>query len=662
MTSPAFVATPTFGRSFASSNASPYSHTPRKSFDAGNNYISYGSDAGLLDATAQLSQTPTARPIRPPLYVVTEHWRAFKSRWIMLVLFGIGCLAAVAHYAYYASLHGKEADRQLTVQYRGSAIAYLAKVAFVGSIIVSFQQQMWLSVRKEPFSIGSIDRFFAATSETTAFLDMKLWSRASIALLVAAIVWIAPIMSVVPPATLTVEQSLLKIDTQCPSIKTLNFSAEEHNDWRKTSKIDGDIKLPLSWWNTTCADFIDTDPDCFDYYTTPNSVLNMISQHASYAQKPIPRSQATSEICGLGWNCSFVIDFTAPGYQCSDVVEISAHGSTEQKPESMRANVPFDPDVLVPIGSTIYVAKATLGDYAKSQIDAGPQANNGKVPAKTDPTWSTSFARKVFRCDYQLFQYSVLFNFSSGTQNTTVLPGKKIIEQIQNTTLGFREDGSETASPSENFVFPKDVSKYRLLAAYRSLGVKFRETIDGNITLNEDSVPIVATEAINTKLISFNPYLPYPDLKDRIQSLYEDILLSLLSKPEFIVVTDATNFVNSDDEGIGYNCTKTRLRNVFKYHKVQLILSYGFFVITTGLAVFLGIRAQRSNAGKFKDNKFSTLVAATRGGHLDSLDWKLDTLGHVSRDLESSKIIYTADVRKGMGIGREVREGFCKVD
>jgi hypothetical protein len=109
---------------------------------------------------------------------------------------------------------------------------------------------------------------------------------------------------------------------------TLDFSAEETNDWRETSKIETEIKLPLSWWNTTCVTFSHPNATCFDYYIGPNSVLNMISQHATYERKPIPRPEAASNICGSGWNCSFVIDFTAPGYKCSDLMNVTGTSSS----------------------------------------------------------------------------------------------------------------------------------------------------------------------------------------------------------------------------------------------------------------------------------------------------------------------------------------------
>jgi hypothetical protein len=350
--------------------------------------------------------------------------------------------------------------------------------------------------------------------------------------------------------------------------------------------------------------------------------------------------------------------------------------------------------VLAPDGSTIYLASALLGEYEKSQMnETGPQgipticppfpkrlgafqhepiiwaghsvlneANEGRVPARTDAVWSKSCTKTVFKCEHSLFEYSVRFSFFPENQNTTVLPNKKFLRQIQNTTLENNVKGPKNQMPTENFVYPKDISQYRLLAAHHSIRVKLRETINGSITVNSHSVPIVLTEAINTKLISFDPYLPVSNLKENIQSLYEDILLSLLSRPELVVVKNATDSSRQGDQEHGYRCIKTRLRNVFNYHRVQMLLSYGFFLILTWLAVAFGARAQRWNEGQFKDNKFSSIMAATRGSQLDSLDWKLDSWGHISLGLEKSKMIYTADVCKGLGTGQDIREGFCKVD
>jgi hypothetical protein len=134
---------------------------------------------------------------------------------------------------------------------------------------------------------------------------------------------IAPVMTGVAPASLIVQQSLFVVNTTCPAIKTLDFTPEKTNDWRKTAKLSGGIKLPLSWWNATCDPFEPSNSDCFDYYTSPSSFLETVSKFAAYSKKPISRENAALNTCGLGWNCSFTIDFTAPGYQCSEDVELS---------------------------------------------------------------------------------------------------------------------------------------------------------------------------------------------------------------------------------------------------------------------------------------------------------------------------------------------------
>jgi hypothetical protein len=51
--------------------------------------------------------------------------------------------------------------------------------------------------------------------------------------------------------------------------------------------------------------------------------MGTITQWAGWSKKHIPRENAATEICGRGWNCSFIIEFTAPGYQCSNNVDLS---------------------------------------------------------------------------------------------------------------------------------------------------------------------------------------------------------------------------------------------------------------------------------------------------------------------------------------------------
>jgi hypothetical protein len=350
---------------------------------------------------------------------------------------------------------------------------------------------------------------------------------------------------------------------------------------------------------------------------------------------------------------------------------------------------PFGKTILAPEGDTLYAVHATLGEYSGSPIDAGiggipvqkppfPKGlgafqhepviyaghavlkeSVGKVPPIHDPNRAKAFEDpRLFKCEHQTVEYSVLFNYSSGVQTTTVLPNKKFLGLIQNTTLE-TDNGTVFAKPEENFVFPQDVENYRLFAAYHSLGVKFRYFINGSIAIDENEVPTITTDAGNSKLIRFDPYLPYPNLMERIQSLYEDMILSLLSNPDFIVVTNVTNTTQHDGLA-GYPCTKLRYHNVYIYQKKRLLIAYAILIFLSAISVALGAVAQKKNGGHLKDYKFSSIVAATRGSKLDGLDWEVDGWGQVSEETQRTKIMYGNGARDGLGIESGPGEKFYK--
>jgi hypothetical protein len=129
----------------------------------------------------------------------------------------------------------------------------------------------------------------------------------------------------------------------------------------------------------------------------------------------------------------------------------------------------------------------------------------GKIPSPEDPNMAAAFEdARMFKCEYQLVEYSILFNYSSDIQFTTVLPNKKFLGVIQNTTLE-TVNGMAVAKLEENFVFPQDVEHYRLSAAYYSLGVTFRNLMNCTIAVDSNDVPAIRTEAGTTRLIQVDP-------------------------------------------------------------------------------------------------------------------------------------------------------------
>lgn len=66
-----------------------------------------------------------------------------------------------------------------------------------------------------------------------------------------------------------------------------------------------------------------------------------------------------------------------------------------------------------------------------------------------------------------------------------------------------------TAIPAYEYILPQNVAKYRLTAAYHSLGLQLRTRINGSLSLlPTGGVARSETPATNTKLIDVRHYLP----------------------------------------------------------------------------------------------------------------------------------------------------------
>ena len=172
-------------------------------------------------------------------------------------------------------------------------------------------------------------------------------------------------MAILTPATLNVEPSTVVNVTTCSSIRTLNFTPESTNNWRTPTRFDGLPELSLSLWNTTSLNV--SDPNWFDYYTSPSPPAQQMATLSSYLKRIITRENASLEICGSGWNCSFDISFTAPGYKCSE----QAKGRNDNTEGLAGMDAPFNTNMLVPDGNYSYFALTYLGDYSPEQVDSG---------------------------------------------------------------------------------------------------------------------------------------------------------------------------------------------------------------------------------------------------------------------------------------------------
>ncbi|KAK8044002.1 hypothetical protein PG993_004026 [Apiospora rasikravindrae] len=533
-------------------------------------YSRVGSEARLLHT--QRTPPPYAVVLAPP-----KKWYQLRQAWIMYFFFSFGLLCAAGHHLFYKSLDGKPAVDQLTMLRYGTVLAFAAKAGFLACIVTAFRQRIWATVRNKILSVAAIDSLFAATEDVVSLFNIEVYQKARIAMLLAVVAWLTPIVIILTSNTLVVELAKDVQDTNCTGIRTLNFSQEETEDWRDPTKINQLIGTSLSTWNTTKNPNLPDDAEhWFDYYTESSKQFRQVATLATFFQQVMTPTDVAWEICGNGWNCSYTINFTAPGYKCTELA--SDAGSKPRLGENMA---PFGTEVLLPAGNNSYQVHATLGEYSKVQypkVDVGgiPVDAEGKaIPNKelpphlgafrtepiiwlgysvrkghdatspnnsTEPGWNETFVPKIFGCEHYVTDYVVAFRFDGKEQSSNVTKRsflRPVLDTVYQRDAKANDSTSDgiTALPVDRYVYPNDTGPYRLMAAYHSLGAHLRGIINGTVTSNPVNNPIANSDALQTKLLDpRSDWLPYANLPDLVQSFYEDIILSLFSNQQFLAV------------------------------------------------------------------------------------------------------------------------------
>lgn len=507
---------------------------------------------------------------------------------------------------------------------------------------------------------------------------------------------IAPFVVILSANTLLVEPRTLVEVTTCPGVRTLNFTFEEENEWRVPTRIDGVYEIPVSVWNTTKPP--DEDPPFwFDYYTGPSPALQQTATLGAFLGGVAPRKNASLEVCGSGWNCTFDIHFVAPGYKCTELgsgLDASVSNLTQ---ESGSIASPIGMDLLLPNGLYVYYAVTDRGEYSPVQLrnvttggipKTGPPfpkdfgafrtepiiwvgytvIANPDEPMPTGPSdekWNSSFIPKIFACENYETAYTARFNYTDTTQ-ATYITNRTFLAPVINTTflpgVDAAHDGTDdntTAKPHSNYIYPwDDVGRYRRVAAYHSLGSIVRSFLGGTVKVDENLVGAIAnTAATPTKLLDQqHNFFARPNLQELVQSFYEDIILSLFSNPQFVDIVWAARPSEqsgtlvgagkgtADPEAYLYPCVKSRTAIQYNYHARDLWIVYSIAISLALAAVATGAYASWGNGRTLRDTRFSTIVAATRGPSLDKVAWE-------DRDRPSSSagVVGVKDMRIGYG-------------
>ncbi|KAF4465847.1 hypothetical protein FALBO_7297 [Fusarium albosuccineum] len=608
-------------------------------------------------------------PQRPERKLKFANWwlTEWRPSWSMYALVVAGVGFAMGHHFFYHSLHGKVADDQQGMFRYGAALAFLSKACFLNAVVLAFRQRVLMMIRRKMLTLSTLDSLFAASEDLTALLNWEAWVNAKFAMFLTIFIWTSPLIVILTSYTLTVEPLKKEEITKCPEIRTLNFSHEEIVDFREPLRVKDWIELSVSRWNTTTmgATVNPKDPDEFDYWTDTSQQFRAVALKTAYAQQAIMRKDAPEQICGKGWNCSYTIEFTGPGYKCEKL----ASGINAEVKKLGDAECPFNTSILAPAGNLTYNAILDQGDYAKQQIDSGvagipkqkpPYPKNlgvfrtepvlwfgfAEVEDRSkrqplDPTskeYKEAYTPAIYGCEHYKTKYTVQFNHSGGTQEHFIKK-REYLDKVIDTTYIKQKDPDKRlkdrtqAVPEENYVHPHDIANYRLTAAYHSLGSLLRSLLNGTITLPN---VVAETQAIETRLIDRLNYLTVEDFPEQVQSFYEEILVSFLSDPQFITVSwayDPSRWSGQfkGGEKTDYKCVRWQVRGCYFYNYAQLWAVYAISMGITVVAVASGIAAIQEDS-MMRSLSFSAILAATRGTSLDKLRWEREA------DIMGSKI------------------------
>ncbi|KAL5414119.1 hypothetical protein PMIN03_003369 [Paraphaeosphaeria minitans] len=553
----------------------------------------------------------------------TVHW---VPPALMMALFVAGVAAAVGHHLFYISLQGKPATDQLTMVRYGTALAFFVKSALVGSIVMGYRQRIWHTFRTRALTIAGIDGLFSATEDPTQFFyNGEMMINAKIATVMAICSWLIPIASVLSPGSLTSEMTVLKNSTDlCPQVATLDFAKEAKFDFRGESSYVGSS---LVYYNTTN---FEGEGDFFDYYDRPSQNAKRLVFASMYLKEPAVGANASITSCGEGFNCTYEINFEAPGYKC-DLYADSDHADA--------GDAPFSMDVLAPKGDNLYFAVVDQGDYKIPQTETGAHGIPIKKPYPdslgvfdVEPTlwigyvidthqpwpadapqdyktrWGSIHEPKLVKCVAHHTNYTFQMEYRNSKQNYTRIHRDFLRPVVDTTfTADSRNSSEGTASPSANFVSPKgDVQIYKRTAAYHSIMQLLRNFLGGSVSKSK-GLFVTSSDISETKLMDAESTYPQPDLPVALQGLFEDILITLLSDPRLIV---------ADAQAVP--CTKDRSVNVYKYKREGLWIGYAFAVAGAFVCLVIGGWAIHQN-GVASDTLFSRILVTTRNPTLDRL-------------------------------------------
>jgi hypothetical protein len=247
-------------------------------------------------APRYFQQMATSMPERIQSWKCKIHWRAPST---IVVSYLVALLAAASHHMIYSNLDrtavSDNALEQQIVVVIGTTLSLLFRASLMVSFITTYHQAFWWVVRRRTLDFSTLDSLAGLASSVFDLLNYRAVTFSPILTLLALTIWLIPIASIVPPATLSIGRSTVTT-TSSQHPYTLNYQAEtlaKYSNGFVMNEIDSH-----TWWNSA-----------FSWYGQPSGQL-LRTTKATALQGYVPQMQGDQA------NTTYRLAFNAPSVKC----------------------------------------------------------------------------------------------------------------------------------------------------------------------------------------------------------------------------------------------------------------------------------------------------------------------------------------------------------
>ncbi|KAJ6581424.1 hypothetical protein B0H19DRAFT_506137 [Mycena capillaripes] len=478
-----------------------------------------------------------------------------------------GILFAVGHHLYYSSLSGKAVDSttalaglkvydQKWTNHVGTALAFLTKFFFAMCIGAAYLETLWKTARRPlGLSIAGLDASFGLLNNPMNFLSTDLLFSAQILILLAAISWLVPIVTVFTPGALTVTTEFVNGTIPC-AIPALDLAS-----------TNAAMNLASYTQNTHGSSGL---------LNAPSQSLRRIATTALLEGT----YQAPTSPCAAGAAvCTYSTSYAAPYFQCSDPVSGPYLDSPSFKPTG---------------GHTLFNATYIPGTTSGDQM---------LVAWASDDINDTVF---VVTCATMNATYSVDVQHTPGTH--IIQPSSIVLTGVLNTdpsTLGYQT--GPLWEPSNS-----NITRSQILSA--AVMVALEDMLVGTITASDSSVEELSITVNQTMVAMSNlgvlsdvsrNFTASADMPELITSLLQNITIGLMAS-------------NISDVAETTTCVQSGTQNIYLYHPTTLWPPYAAAAVCALLAAIIGLSAVWVNQTA-ADTTFTTMIRVTRNTALDAV-------------------------------------------